>query len=68
MEDSEINSEKFLQLVNSKERLCCARCGSVEFNLIPTGLPNTTIDEAIFMECKKCSHKRLELLKQEVGK
>jgi hypothetical protein len=28
----------------------------------PTGMPNTTIDEAVMMECKNCGHTRLELV------
>jgi len=59
--ENEILDEKFIEEFNSKPRLNCAGCGSVSFFLIPTGLPDTTIHEAVFMICRKCGHKRLEL-------
>ncbi len=58
-----IDDKEFLKLFNSKERLNCASCGANEFRLIETGMPDTTIEEAVFMICKKCGHQRLELVK-----
>ena len=57
-----LEDKEFMKLFNSKERLCCANCGSNDFRLTETGMPNTTIEEAVFMVCKNCSNSRLELV------
>ena len=60
--DGEIDSKEFVEMFNSKKRLNCSGCGGLKFRLIPTGIPNTTINEAVFMICLNCTHKRLELV------
>jgi DNA-directed RNA polymerase subunit RPC12/RpoP len=62
MNDNQIDSKEFLEKFNLKSRVDCAHCGGTEFRLGPTGMPNTTIDEAVMMECKNCGHTRLELV------
>ena len=57
-----IDDKEFIKLFNSKERLNCSGCGSTEFRLTETGIPDTTIKEAVFMICKHCRHQRLELV------
>ena len=57
-----LNDKEFLKLFNSKERLNCASCGGYDFRLTETGMSDTTIEEAVFMICKKCGHRRLELV------
>ena len=58
-----IDDKEFIKLFNSKERLNCANCAANDFILTETGIPDTTIEEAVFMRCKMCGHKRLELVK-----
>ena len=58
----EINDEEFKKLFNAKERLCCARCGGLQFSLSPTPMPNVDISEAVMMTCNNCKHTRLELI------
>ncbi len=58
----EICSDEFIKLFNLKGRLACAGCGGTEFRLTPTTIPNTAIEEAIFMICRGCGHMRLELV------
>lgn len=58
----ELNDEEFKKLFNSKERLCCAGCGGLNFDLLPTNMPNVDISEAIMMKCTGCGHTRLELI------
>ena len=58
----ELNDEEFKSLFNSKERLCCAGCGGLQFSLFPTSIPNTNISEAVMMKCNGCGHTRLELV------
>lgn len=58
----QINDEEFKKKFNSKERLNCAGCGSISFNLLPTPMPSVNISEAVMMQCTDCGHIRLELV------
>lgn len=58
----ELNDKEFKELFNSKNRLNCSGCGGTEFRITKTGIPKATIEEAVFMHCKKCGHRRLELM------
>ena len=58
----EINDEDFMKKFNLKERQNCASCGSINFNLFPTIMPNVDISEAVMMKCIECWHTRLELV------
>jgi len=58
----ELNDEEFKKKFNSKPRLSCAGCGSKEFRLTATPIPNTDVSEAVMMHCKNCGHSRLELV------
>ena len=61
MELTTKTARELKELFNKKERLCCAGCGGLQFNLFPTDMPNTDISEAVMMKCSSCEHTRLEL-------
>ena len=60
--EMKLNDEEFKKLFNSKDRLCCASCGNLNFDLSPTPMPNVDISEAVMMKCTECGHTRLELV------
>lgn len=58
----ELNDKEFIKLFESKDRSRCAKCGGNDFRITETNIPNTPIEEAVFMHCKGCGHYRLELI------
>ena len=58
----ELDSPEFEKKFNAKDRLNCSGCGGVNFRITATNISNATIEEAVFMHCKNCSHPRLELI------
>jgi hypothetical protein len=57
-----MKEEDLIKKFNSKERDNCAKCGEIQFEILPTNLPNTDISEAVMLKCKNCEHTRLELM------
>ena len=58
----EIGDKEFIEKFKSKERLNCAGCGGIRFNIQPTIIPNTDVSEAVMLICENCGHTRLELM------
>lgn len=57
----QINDKEWIEKFKSKERLNCAGCGGTQLKAVPTPIPNTTVEEAVMLQCG-CGHQRLELM------